>query len=161
MALLNSIVVQYKSQNHSAVKSDKENSQKQIFYRQTERQQIELKQFHDLPCRALSSPHTLDSCRWGRHRCRVSSTLQSLLYKWPWFLLSSHWWWNTYNYWQLKMKDGDYSVLLYMWYIKPYRYLWTNTPLKIAFIMFSISSWFSWSWNQTAPHQHRDTSIIL
>lgn len=29
-----------------------------------------------------------------------------------------------------------------------YRYLWTNTPLKIAFIMFSISSWFSCSWNK-------------
>lgn len=118
-------------------------------YRHTGRQQIELKQFHDLPCRALSSPHTLDSCRWGRHRCRVSSTLQSLLYKWPWFLLLSHWWWNTYRYWHLKMKEGDDSVLLNMWCIKPYRYLWTNTPLKIAFIMFSISSWFSWSWNQT------------
>lgn len=29
----------------------------------------------------------------------------------------------------------------------PYRYRWTNTPLNIAFIMFSISSWFSCSWN--------------
>lgn len=30
-----------------------------------------------------------------------------------------------------------------------YRHLWTNTPLKIALILFLISSWFSWRCNET------------
>lgn len=36
---------------------------------------------------------------------------------------------------------------------RPYRYLWTNIPLKIEFIIFSISSWFSWSWNRNKKNK--------
>lgn len=52
--------------------------------------QTACKKTSDSPYHALSIPHTLDSCRWGRHHYRVSSTLQSLLYRWPWFLLLNH-----------------------------------------------------------------------
>lgn len=30
-----------------------------------------------------------------------------------------------------------------------YRYLWTNIPLKMAFLMFLTLSWFSWSYEET------------
>lgn len=43
-------------------------------------------------------------------------------------------------------RRGVCRALTKISYVKSYRYRWTNTPLKIAFIMFSISSWFSWSW---------------